>query len=121
VRDRQVGLDEANGNGLLVTVEPSANVPAGAAYLAENQAFLLKQKARILRVDPPRSLSPEIEHLGLDVEMSGRRERMDYFVVRQRAGGAVLAARLLPTDLATLQRDVERIARSVRVAAPAGK
>jgi hypothetical protein len=53
------------------------------------------------------------------VELGGRRERLEYYVVRQPAGGATLAARLAPTDRAALERDVERIARSVRVAAGA--
>jgi hypothetical protein len=120
IRGRQVALDEVRGNGLLLTVEPPANVPTGAAYLAENQAYLTKQKAKILRADPPRTLTPELEQLGLDVELNGRRERMEYYVVRQPAGGVVLAARLLPDDLAALQRDVDRIARSVRVTTPVG-
>jgi hypothetical protein len=39
-------------------------------------------------------------------------------VTRQKAGGATLAARLLPDDLAALQKDVERIAKSITVAKP---
>ena len=119
VRGRQVVLDEPNGNGLLLTMEPLANLPTGAAYLAENQAYLTKeQKAKILRADQPRPLGPQIEQLGLEVELNGRRERREYYVVKQQAGGAVLAARLLAADQAALQRDVERIARSVQVSAP---
>jgi hypothetical protein len=115
VRGRQVALDEAKGSGLLLTVELPKDVPTGAAYLAENRAFLAKQKAKVLRVDPPRPLTPDLEHHGLDVEMNGRRERLEYFTVRQPAGGATIAARLLPDDLSALRQDVERIARSVRV------
>jgi hypothetical protein len=40
---------------------------------------------------------------------------LDYFVVRQASGGATLAARLLPADQATMRKEVEAIARSVRV------
>jgi hypothetical protein len=119
IRGRQVVLDEANGNGLLLTVESPANVPTGAAYLIESQTYLTKeQKAKILRADSPRPITAQIEHLGLDVEMSGRRERMEYYIVRQPAGGAVVAARLLPKELPALAPDVERIARSVQVTAP---
>ena len=118
VRGRQVILDESHGNGLLLTVESAANVPTGAAYLAESRAYLTKeQKAKILRSDAPRPLTAQVEHLGLDVELNGRRERMEYYIVRQPAGGAVLAARLLPKELPALERDVERIARSVQVTA----
>jgi hypothetical protein len=63
-------------------------------------------------------LSNQLEHLGLDVEISGRRERMDYYIVRQSAGGAVLAARLQAKESPALERDVERIARSVQVTPP---
>jgi len=119
VRGRQVILDEANGNGLLLTVESPANVPTGAAYLAECQTYLTKeQRAKILRTDAPRPLSNQLEQLGLDVEISGRRERMEYYIIRQSAGGAVLAARLQAEESPALERDVERIARSVQVTAP---
>ena len=40
---------------------------------------------------------------------------MDYFVIHQPSGGATIAARLLPGDLPGLQRDVQRIARSVQI------
>jgi hypothetical protein len=119
VRGRQVVVDEANGNGLLLTVESPANLPTAAAYLTESQTYLTKeQKAKVLRTDAPRPLTAQIENLGLDVELNGRRERMEYYIVRQPAGGAILAARLQPTELPALGRDVERIARSVQVTAP---
>jgi hypothetical protein len=41
---------------------------------------------------------------------------MDYYVARQDNGGATLAARLLPgAELAALQKEIERIARSVTI------
>ena len=40
---------------------------------------------------------------------------MDYYVARQATGGATLAARLLPNNLAAVQKEVEAIARSVRL------
>jgi hypothetical protein len=122
VRGRQVTLDEALGSGLLLTVEPPAGVPTGAAYLAENQAFLARQKSKVLRAEQPRRVQgppEELEQFGLDVEMEGRRERLEYYVARQAAGGATLAARLRSDDWAALERDVGRIARSVRVTAGA--
>jgi hypothetical protein len=120
VRGRQVTLDEANGSGLLLTAEPPADVPTGAAYAAEVQGFLLKQKVKVLRADAPRAVQgppDELEQFGLDAEIEGKRARLEYYVVKQSAGGATLAARLAPADLAALQRDVERIARSVRLMA----
>jgi hypothetical protein len=119
-KGRQLFFDAANGNGVMVTLEPPASVPTAASYLAETQGFIAKEKGKVLRTDGPRRLSDEIDQFGLDVEMNGRRERLDYYVVRQPAGGATVAARLTPSaELDTVQRDVERIARGLRmVAAP---
>jgi hypothetical protein len=121
VKGRQVTLDEAAGGGVLLTVEPLTGVPTGAAYLAESRAYLEKQQARVLAADPPQRVQgppAELERFGLDVELNGQRERLEYFVARQAGGGATVAARLRPKELAALQRDVERIARSLRVAVP---
>jgi hypothetical protein len=126
-KGRQLFLDEANGNGLMVTMEPAASMPTAAAYLAETQAFIGKAKGKVLRADAPRRLQgppDELDQFGLDVEMAGRRERLEYYVSHQSPGGATIAARLNPNaDLAAVQRDVERIARGLRVlgAAPTGK
>jgi hypothetical protein len=118
VHGRQVGLDGADGSGLLLTVEPPAQVPTGAQLLAESRAYLEGQKAKVLRADAPRPLQgppQELEQFGLDVDVLGQRVRMDYYVLRQSGGGATLAARLLPKDLAALRREVEGIARSLTV------
>jgi hypothetical protein len=118
VHGAQLALDETNGSGLLLTVEPAGRVPTGAQFLAESQEYLQKQKAKILRVDPPRRLQAnpqELDHFALDIEANGQRALMDYYVIRQPAAGATVAARLLTRDLSTLQKEVERIARSVQV------
>jgi hypothetical protein len=118
VHGRQIALDEANGSGLLLTLEPPAQVPTGDQFLGESRDFLQKQKAKLLRTEPPRQLQPapqELQHFALEAEMSGQRVWMDYYVVRQTVGGATLAARLLQTDLAALQKEVQGIARTVIV------
>jgi hypothetical protein len=118
VQGRQVALDEANGSGLLLTLEPLARVPTGEQFLAESTGFLQQQKAKISRTEQPRRIQAapqEVEHFGLDAEVSGQRVWMDYYVIRQAFGGATLSARLLPVDLAGLQQEVQRIARSVTV------
>jgi len=129
-KGRQLFFDEPSGNGLMLTVEPRSGVPTTAAYLAETQAFIMKEKGRVLRTDPPRRLAgppDEVDRFALDVEMKGRRERLEYFIVRQPAGGATVAARLVPNaDLPAVQRDVERMATSIRMITspkpvPAGK
>ena len=73
-----------------------------------------------MRVEQPRSLrapSQELEHFALETEIAGQKVTMDYYVSRQAAGGVTMAARLLPADLAALQREVQGIARSLRVTA----
>jgi hypothetical protein len=115
IRGSQLALDEANGSGLLLTLEQPARVPNAAQFLTESRDFLQKQKGKVLRIDQPRRLSATLEHFALEAEMRGERVVMDYYVIHQPAGGATLAARLLPKDLPALQQDVERIARSVQI------
>ena len=118
VHGPQITLDEANGSGLLLTVEPPARVPTGEQFLAESRDFLQKQKAKLLQMEQPRRVQAapqELEHFALETEVNGQRVWMTYYVIRQSAGGATLAARLLTTDLPALQKEVERIARSVNV------
>jgi hypothetical protein len=116
VHGRQIALDEANGSGLMVTVEATSQVPSGAQFLAEARDYLLKQQAKLLRTEQLQSLQPaprELQQFALEVEIGGQRVLMDYFVVRQAPGGATFAARLLPADLSALRKEVEQIARSV--------
>lgn len=115
---RRVTLDGADGSGLLLTLEPPERVPTGAQFLNETRTWLGQQQAKELRLVPARRVqSPpqELEHFALEIETAGKRVWMDYYVARQTAGGATLAARLLPNDLAAAQREVERIARSLQI------
>jgi hypothetical protein len=121
VRGRQLALDENRGSGLLLTLEAPARVPSGQQFLKESRDWLAQQKATVLRADGPHrlpDLPQALEYFSLDVEANRQRFQMTYYVIRQAAGGATLAARLLPTDLPGLQRDVQRIARSVQITRP---
>jgi hypothetical protein len=118
VHGRQVGLDAADGSGILLTLEPPARVPTGDQFLAESRTYLVGQKAKVLRADPPRALQgppQELAQFALEVDVMGQRVLMDYYVARQARGGATLAARLLPRDLAAVRKEVEGIARSLTV------
>jgi hypothetical protein len=118
VRGQQVALDEAKGSGLLLTLEAAGKAPTGAQFLAESTDWLQKQKARVFRTEQPRRLQAppqELEHFAIDAEVMGQRALLDYYVIRQAAGGATIAARLLTDDLAALRKEVERIARSIVV------
>jgi hypothetical protein len=118
IRGQQVSLEEPAGNGILITCEPSAKVPTAEQFLAESREYLTKQKATILGVGQPRRLTAPprgVEQFALEIESGGRREFLDYYVMLQPAGGATLAARLLPRELAALRKEVARIAHSVEI------
>jgi hypothetical protein len=118
VHGNQVALDEARGNGLLLTLEPVRQVPTAGEFLNESRTWLAKQKARIRRIETPRRLqtSPTVvDQFALEADVMGQRVVMDYYVLRDASGGATLAARLLPADVAGIRKEMELIARSVRV------
>jgi hypothetical protein len=120
VNGRQIGLDETGGNGgLLMTVEALSRVPTGPQYLQESQDWLTKQKAKVVKSDRPTTLQPSprsLEHFTIDADIKDQRVRLAYYVMRQPLGGATLAARLVPTtDITALERDVQRVARSLQI------
>jgi hypothetical protein len=116
---RQVRLDGADGSGLQITLDPPAKAPTGKDFLAESRDYFTSQKAKVFRADEPtrvRGGAGELEHFTIDVEVKGDRVLMDYYVAKQDNGGATLAARLLPgKELDVVQKEVERIAKSVTV------
>jgi hypothetical protein len=116
---RQVRLDGADGSGLQITLDPPAKVPTGKDFLAESRDYFTSQKAKVFRADEPtrvRGGAGDLEHFTIDVEVKGDRVLMDYYVAKQDNGGATLAARLLPgKELDAVQKEVERIARSITV------
>src|SRR5262249_11799689 len=118
VRGMQIAVDDANGSGFLLTVEPPARTPTGSQFLNETRTYLQQQQAKILASDPPRRLQEttnQIDQFAFQIEAGGQRVLMDYFVLRQASGGAVITARLLPGDLANVRREVVAIARSVQL------
>jgi hypothetical protein len=115
---RQVRLDSADGSGLLITLETLGRTPTANQFLAESQEWFRAHKDKIFHTDPPRRLSEApfpLDHFALEVEAGGQRVLMDYYLTRQEQGGATLAARLLPADQAALQKEVERMARSLTI------
>jgi hypothetical protein len=124
VRGRQVTLDAAPGNGLLLTLEPRDRVPSSVQFLAETRTYLQQQQAKNLREEPPqRRQEPprELEHFAIEAEIGGQRALLDYYIARQAQGGVTVAARLRPDDAAA-RKEVEGIARSlVILSAPKDK
>ncbi len=113
----RIDLDGADGNGLRLVVEPLRNLPTAAQFLDDTRRWLNDQKAKILRTEQPRRLQTppdELESFALEAEIKDQQLRLDYYVARQKSGGATLSARLLPTkQLGDVQKEVEGIARSL--------
>jgi hypothetical protein len=122
VRGPQVALDENGGSGLLLTLEPLKQVPTAAQFLQESQTYLQQQKVKVLRVEQPKQVQgppQQLEQFALEIEVGKDRAVMSYWVLRQNAGGATVAARLVPRDLDRVWAELGRIVRSVQIAAPA--
>jgi hypothetical protein len=113
--DKQIGIDESRGSGLLLTLTPAKETPTGAQFMQETQQFLVKQQAKILRSENPRALAGGWETFLIDAEIAKQRVALHYYTTRQGTQGATIAARLLPTDAAQTLRDVEQIARSLQL------
>lgn len=115
--DKQIGIDETRGSGVLLTLTPAAKTPTGAQFLQETQQWLVKEKAKVFRADKLLALPGGLEMFGFEAEVAQERVTLQYYVTRQGTVGATLTARLLPADLANTYRDVERIARSLQLRA----
>jgi len=118
VQKGQITLDESNGSGLLITVEFPDRVPTTPAYMKEVNNYLAGQNAKILRADKAVQLEKapsELDRFQIDAEIAGQRVKMDYFIARQANAGATFAARILEEDREALAKEVERMARSLRM------
>jgi hypothetical protein len=118
-RGPQVGLDEANGSGLLITVESPKRTPTALQFQGEVRAWLRQQKFKELRVDAPSRMAvsaSSAEQFAIDAEVNGQRVLLDYYIVTNPTlGGATLAARVSPADFAALLPELGRIAKSVTI------
>jgi hypothetical protein len=116
VNGRQITLDERGGSGLLITLDPPSKPTTPAQFQQEVHAWLGQQKARLLKVNNRRSIQTSpypIEQFSIDAQLDGKPVLLDYYVIAQGRTGATLSGRYLPAQAANLQRDVERIAKSI--------
>ncbi|MBM3996987.1 MAG: hypothetical protein FJ303_22970 [Planctomycetes bacterium] len=116
--DKQIGVDENQGSGVLITLSPAAQTPSGAQFQQETAQFLAKQQAKILRQEPPRALGNGWESFRFDADIGKERLILQYFTARQGNLGVTLTARILPQHAASVQADLERIAKSVQLRTP---
>jgi hypothetical protein len=78
----------------------------------------------VLRTEPASRVfagQGDVEHFAFEAELDRQRLVFDYYVSRQTSGGATIAATLPQREAAGLQKDVERIATSVKLTPPRGK
>ncbi|MFL5341249.1 MAG: hypothetical protein ACJ8F7_13965 [Gemmataceae bacterium] len=115
----QILLDGPGGNGLMVTPLAPAEVPTAARYQTEAKADIEQRfNGKIFGMQSAKMLQGEprpVERFAIEAEMRGQRQLLDYFIVKQKNGGATLAATLLPDAVRDLRPQVERIAKSVVV------
>ncbi|MGL4553373.1 MAG: hypothetical protein ACRC33_19575 [Gemmataceae bacterium] len=113
--DSQIALDGAGGSGLMITLDPPGKTPTSRQLLDESRGWMKKQKGEVTREVPAATLrtTPRLEAFSLEARLSGQTFWMDYYVTEQDAGGATVAARLVPAELAKARKDVEAIARSI--------
>ncbi len=113
----QIGVEDSKGNGLLLAIGPAAGTPSVQQYMHETADWLKKQNAVVHRIDPPRQVQQGVDMFTADVTLNQKRVQMHSYVLRQRDGGATLAATLAQPS-AELAREIERIARSVQIRQP---
>lgn len=118
---RQIVLDEPAGGGLVITLEPLAQTPTGQDFQAEACRTLGQRGARLTRqsaIDRRKEAAALLEHFSLEAEIDRENWLLDYYVSRQDQAGATLMGRW-PTKAGTdLSKEVERIARSLRLVPP---
>ncbi|MCS6850933.1 MAG: hypothetical protein NZ700_07155 [Gemmataceae bacterium] len=125
VRGRQITVEEAHGSSLLITLDRPDKVPTAAQFLADSREWFAQQKPAGswkagAPTGPHRLSGPprELDHFSFEVESPQGRALMDYYVVHQQPGGALIAARLAPADATALQADVAQMARSLTINRP---
>jgi hypothetical protein len=59
-----------------------------------------------------------VDQFALEIDNGKDKAVMGYWVLRQNAGGATVAARIVPQDVGRVWADLGRIVRSVQIVAP---
>jgi hypothetical protein len=114
---QQITLDDPDGSGVLITVEPASRMPTIEAYQKETQEVLAKQQAKITSKSPIRSGNipfGTVDTFTYEVDFATEKLAMVYWLMKQKAGGAIVVANLQAKSRAALEPEVERIARSIR-------
>jgi hypothetical protein len=112
---RQITLDEADGAGLLITLDTAEGVPTAARYLREAIKDLQDRGGKLTARGGPAQVEDGVDRFTLDAELGKEKVVMDYLVVRREKGGATFAARLPAAAREARMKELERLARSFTV------
>jgi hypothetical protein len=118
----QIRLDDARGNGLVITPDPLRSLPSLAQLLGEARGGIERRNGKVTLNGPPQALqrTPTIvEVQSMDVEVPTAKETkrgtMVLSVIRDESVGATLAATLISSDRSAVAREIERMSLTVRV------
>jgi len=118
---RQILLDEPQGGGIAITLEPLSQTPSGNDFRNEARKALANHKVQVTRELPIRSLdhpAGSLEEFAFEGEIEKKPWTLHYMVNRQRFGGATFMGRW-PTRLdAELAPEARRIARTLKLIPP---
>jgi hypothetical protein len=115
---RQLVLEAQGGGGLVITLEPLKQVPTGVQFEAEARRSLQQQKGRVVRSVPPARLDDGIERFAMEAEIDRRYVFLDYYVVRQQAGGATAAGQYPLPEANAMTNEAAALLKSLRLIPP---
>ena len=118
VLGQQVTLEEPQGGGILITLEPAGKLPSPEQYLGESRGYLLKQNWNITSIESPRRWTNQISRFAINAVVDQQPVRMEYAVYTDSEWGAVLAARLPGADRQELRADLDRLLKSFTLRKP---
>ena len=113
--EKQIGIDENRGSGVLITLGTAAAIPTAVQFHQEASQFLVKQGARVFREEKPRPLGGGWDGFTFDTEIAKERVVLHYSVTRQGNQGATFTSRILPADASSVQRDLDLMMRTLQL------
>lgn len=118
---RQILLDEPQGGGLVITLEPLTQTPTGLEFQNEARKTLASRGLKVLKESPVRPLdAPQgtLDEFSFVVEIDRQTWTLRYLVSKQRHGGATFMGRWPSRLDDELAPEVRRIARSLKLIPP---
>jgi hypothetical protein len=118
---RQIIVEGQGGGSFVITMEPPTQTPTGKAFQVEAASALKKQGALVTKTEAVQRIrmSPDpVERFSFEAELGKALTVFDYYVTRQAAGGATVAAQYPARDAAVMQKEVEATVRSLLLIPP---